>query len=137
MDIAALLVLDAAAAYLAALGIVALVRPGLAGRFLRQFAQTPKANWIEALCRFVVGLSFVRLAAELPASQAFSLFGWFLAATAVALVIFPTAHRQFADRLVPGAERFIPTMGVVAIAAGIALAALLWPLHGMTGGISG
>ena len=49
--LAGLVVLWLASAYLLGLGLVAVVKPALAHRFLAAFAQTRRADWIEAVVR--------------------------------------------------------------------------------------
>jgi uncharacterized protein YjeT (DUF2065 family) len=116
------------ATYLIVLGLLALVDPNRAFRFLRQFAQTKRANAIEAGCRIAVGLGFVVLAPALPARHVFLAFGSVLIVSAVAMLALPGVHRRFADRAVPAIERFIRPIGLVALGAGSLLVAVLWPL---------
>ena len=116
------------AAYLIVLGFVALLQPMRAFRFLRRFAQTRRANAIEAACRMAVGLAFIILAPNLPLALAFLGFGWVLVLSAIAMLLLPDLHRRFADRVVPGIERFLPLIGIVSTVAGSLLVITLWSL---------
>ena len=116
------------AAYLIILGLVALVDPKRAFGFLRKFAQTRRANAIEAVGRIAVGLGFVDLAPELPARHVFLAFGWVLIVSAMAMLALPGVHRLFANRAVPAIARLVRPIGLVALGAGSLLVALLWPL---------
>ena len=118
-------VLWLAAAYLIALGITALVRPDKAQAFLAGFAQTRRANWIEAIIRFVIGLAFVFAAPALPYPVALTAFGALLMLTAAALPSFPDAHRRIAARSVASIAPFIRLVGVGSLIGGIVLCLLL------------
>jgi hypothetical protein len=119
------LILAVAACYLLGLGGMALVRPERAFSFLAGFAQTPRANWAEAIARFLAGLGAILAAPTLTQPIAWMVGGGFLIVTAVAMVLFPDAHRAFAARSVPAVRRFIPLIGVASIAFGLGLSAVL------------
>jgi hypothetical protein len=125
----ALVVLFASAAYLFLLGLAALLDRSKAFKFLSQFAQTRRSNVIETSCRLVAGLAFIKLAPELPASSLFTLFGVMLAVTAIALLVFESAHQRFAERVMPRIERTVPFIGLVSLAVGVGLIILLLPLQ--------
>ena len=124
----ALIILHGCAIYLVVLGLVALLDPKRALRFLRKFAQTRRVNAIEALCRIVAGLAFVNLAPELPASGVILGFGLVLIVSAIAMLALPDLHRRFADRVVPGIARFVPLVGIVSLGMGAMLVLILRPL---------
>ena len=116
------------AAYLIVLGLIALLDRGRAFRFLRGFAQTRRANAVEAACRITVGVAFIVLAPDLPLRPAFLGFGWVLVLSAIAMLALPDLHRRFADRVVPAIALFLPLIGLVSLAAGSFLAIILWSL---------
>ena len=128
MGVAALLVLVAAALYLIVLGLAGLLRPKAAFGFLRLFAQTPRANPIEMVCRFAVGVAFLILAAQLPIPALFRALGVILALSALVSLALPSLHRRFADRVVPAIGRMMPVIGATSLAMGIGLAIILAPL---------
>ena len=124
----ALIVLYGCATYLVLLGLVALIDPRRALGFLRKFAQTRRANAIEASCRIAAGLAFTNVAPDLPASDVILGFALVLIVSAVAMLALPDLHRRFADRVVPGIARFVPLVGIVSLAMGGVLALMLRPL---------
>lgn len=118
-------VLWLAAAYLIALGLTALVRPDKAQVFLASFAQTRRANWIEAIIRFVIGLAFVFAAPALTYPIVLTVFGSLLIVTAAAMPVFPGAHRRIAAKSVASIAPFIRLIGVGSLIGGIVLCLLL------------
>lgn len=118
-------VLSLVSAYLILLGLVALLRPSLAYRFLSGFAQTGWVNLSEAGVRTIVGLALVRVAEDLPAPSVWSVAGWFLVATAIWMIAFPATHRRIAARSTATIRPALPLVGVASIAIGAGLALLV------------
>lgn len=123
--LAGLVVLWLASAYLLGLGLVAIVNPPVAHRFLAGFAQTRRANWAEAIVRGTCGLALVAVARMLPMPAVAVGAGIFLLATAALMPILPDAHRRIAARSVAGIARYMRFVGVGAIALGIAVRLML------------
>ena len=122
----ALVILTLAALYLVVLGVVALLRPEAAHRFLASFAQTRRANWIEAVVRGAVGLAFVVAAPVLPWPLAMRIIGAFLLLTAAAMPLFPDQHRRIAARSVAGIAGWMRLIGVGSLLLAVALLAALF-----------
>lgn len=114
-----------AAGYLLGLGLTALVRPAAAVKFLGAFAQTTRANWIEAALRAGVGMALVIAARVLPFSDALIAAGWFMVVTAIAMPAMPGLHRKFAKQAVAAIAPHIRLVGLGALACAAALGLLL------------
>ncbi len=120
-----LAILWATTAYLAVLGISVLFIPARAYDFLAGFAQTPRANIIEAVLRFLVGLAFAGAAPHLPFPVAMIGVGAMLIVTASMLVMAPNLHRRFAARAVQAIAPAFALFGIASIGLAAALGALL------------
>lgn len=123
--LAGLVVLWLASAYLLGLGLVAIVKPALAHRFLSGFAQTRRANWAEAVVRGTCGLALVAVAPMLPIPGLALGAGIFLLVTAALMPVLPDLHRRIAARSVAGIAPYMRLVGVGAIVLGIAVRLLL------------
>lgn len=125
MILAALIILWTTCLYLLGLGAAMLFTPNRARRFLSAFAQTPKANLIEAVIRLAAGLAFLIAAPVLDHPLVVRCFGVFLAFTALFFIAAPGLHRRFAARSVAAVLPFLPWLGVASIVLAILLAAYL------------
>ncbi len=110
--------------YLVALGVLSLLRPAQASRFLLGFATSARAHYLELLLRMLAGFAFVveapRLAFELP----FSVFGWVLIGSTALLFLIPWQwHHRFAQQAVPYAVRYLGLVGVASLALGACILA--------------
>lgn len=122
----AFIILWAAVFYLALLGIVALILPLTAHRFLGGFAQTESANLVEASVRLAIGISFVVAASQLAFPIACHLIGGFLAMTAILMFILPVQHRRLAARSVARVRPYVRLIGLASLGLAGVLAAMLW-----------
>lgn len=112
----------AAALYLLALGICALVRPDRTRRFLQSFASSARIHFTELALRLLVGGALVVSAPRMLLSRVVALFGWVLIGTTLVLAVVPwRLHRRFAAWSVPQATRRIPVFGAGSIVAGLLL----------------
>jgi len=119
IDALALGLVLAVGLYLVAVGLAALAKPAAASRFLSAFASSAKLHYLELGLRVVAGLAFVRHAPEMSAGGAFLALGWMLVLTSACLALLPWRwHRRFAERAVPQALRFLPVLGIMALALG-------------------
>ena len=127
-DLLASAVILAAGVYLAVLGVSCFVRPGSAANFLLGFASSAFLHYMELALRVLVGASLVHNAHALPYPPVFNAFGWVLIVTSLAMCMVPWRwHRQFAQRAVPQALRYITLLGACSIALGAVLvAAVVW-----------
>lgn len=117
----AMVILWLACGFLLGLGLLILSARDAAHRFLAAFAQTDRANWIESVLRFVVGMAFVVAAPNLEHPLFARIIGIFLSATATLLVLFPSVHRRFAALAVASVAPFLPLLGIASIALAILL----------------
>lgn len=109
----------AAGLYLISLGIVSLLRPDHARRFLEAHASSAQAHFVELTLRLLVGGGFVLAAEQLMWPDAFRVFGWVLIGTTVVLAAVPwTLHRRFAAWSVPQATRRMALVGLGSLAGG-------------------
>jgi hypothetical protein len=123
-----LVVVVLAALYLVGLGIVALVAPARAGRFLLGFAATWRLHALELALRLVVGAALVLHAPRMALGAGFAAFGWLLIATTAAMMVVPWRwHQRFAGRFVPVALRHTAAIGLVSLALGLLLLAAALP----------
>ena len=125
MILAALIILWTTCLYLLGLGATMLFAPDRARQFLSAFAQTPKANLIEAVIRLTVGLALVIAAPVLDHPLVVRWFGIFVAVTALLFIAAPGLHRRFAARSVAAVLPFLPFLGVASIVLAMLLAAYL------------
>lgn len=123
---AALAILWLLVAYLLWLGVLALVRPQRALRFLFAFAQTRAANLIEGFMRLAIGLACLILDGPGDWTPWGLVVGSFLAVSAVVLLLAPEYHRRLAPRLVALVQRFVPLIGICSLLlAGLLASTLL------------
>jgi hypothetical protein len=122
----AALIVMLAGLYLVALAAMAYVAPARATRFLGGFAQSPGRHYVELLLRLLAGSAFVLHAPRTRFSAAFTLFGWLLVITTLALLFLPwTWHQRFARHAVASAVRLLPLLAVAALALGLAILAAM------------
>lgn len=104
------------AAYLLALGAIALCAPGLARGFLQAFARTPLINSLEAGLRLIAGVAFMGASPETRLPALFFWFGAFLAASALLIALLYPLHRRYAEWTVPFAVSNARLIGVFSLA---------------------
>lgn len=105
--------------YLIGLGVVGLLRPTAAARFLLGFAGSARAHYAEMFVRLVVGGAFLLHAPRMLFPEAFLVFGWVLVLTTAALFVLPwKLHRRFAQWTVPSVVRHLRLVAVVALLFG-------------------
>ncbi|NWG71139.1 MAG: hypothetical protein HXY23_05955 [Parvularculaceae bacterium] len=108
----------ASAAYLVALGALALMRPAIVRRFFDGFVRTPAVNLLEASLRAVAGLAFMGAAPETRLPDPFFWFGAVLAATSIPMAFLYRFHKRQAAWAAPFAKRVLPLIGVLSVAMG-------------------
>ncbi|MBA2290851.1 MAG: hypothetical protein H0W15_00185 [Gemmatimonadales bacterium] len=105
--------------YFLVLGAAALIAPAHASRFLLGFATSARAHFLELVLRGLVGGAFVLQAPAMRYSSIVYGFGWVLVATTAALLLLPWRwHRDFAQRAVPRATRFLIPIGLCSLIMG-------------------
>lgn len=119
---AAQAVIVLAALFLAWLAGTALLAPARAERFLLGFASTALKHGVELAIRLLVGGALVIAAPKMALQGAFLAFGWTLVASTLVLSVLPwRLHRRFAQFAVPIALKYLPAIGLVALAGAAAL----------------
>ena len=117
--VAAKTILVAVAIFFLLLGLIALIRPSIAGRFLLGFAGSALKHYVELGVRFVVGGAMLVVAPHSTYSVALTVFGWLLIVTTAVMAVVPwRVHRRFAETAVPKALRFLPMIGVSSLVLG-------------------
>ena len=128
LELVALAIALATAAFLLVLGGVSLFAPALSRRFLLGFADSAVLHYAELAVRGVVGAAFVLAAPQVACSWAFGAFGWVVLGTTGALLLVPWQwHRRFARAAVPQALHVLPLIGISSALAG---ALVLWCVLG-------
>lgn len=106
-------VLFAVATFFLVLGLLAVVRPSIARRFLLGFATSAPKHYVEISLRLLAGGAMLTTASHSAQPMGLTVFGWLLIGTTLAMAIVPwRTHRRFAETSVPQALRFLPMIGV-------------------------
>ncbi len=114
----ALIVLTAV--YFILLGIVALLKPTIAARFLLGFANTAAMHYLELFLRIAIGFALIHQCEKMLFSNAYWSFGWLLVATTACLFLIPWHwHRQFTETVVPYANNYLNLIGIISLILGI------------------
>ena len=109
-------VLFVAALFFLVLGLLALVRPNVAKRFLLGFATSASKHYVELFLRLLVGGAMIATAPHSAQPMGLTVFGWLLIGTTLVMAIVPwRTHGRFAETSVPQALRFLPMIGVSSI----------------------
>lgn len=110
------------AGFLLVQGVLALLRPHAARKFLGAFASSAQAHLVELAVRIAVGLAFWHFAPLSAFPLAFKVFGAVLVLTSAALVFVPwRLHRRFAQWAVPLATRHMAPYAVGCLAGAAAI----------------
>lgn len=110
--------------YLLALGVLSLLRPAQASRFLLGFATSARAHYFELVLRMLVGFAFVVEAPNSRFELPFSVFGWVLIGSTACLLLVPWQwHHRFAQMAVPYAIRSLGLVAVASLALGACILA--------------
>lgn len=123
----ALIVLTAV--YFILLGIVALLKPTIAARFLLGFATSAMTHYLELMVRMAIGFALIFYSHNMLFTSVYMGFAYVLIATTALLLFIPWRwHRAFTEKVVPYANAFLSLIGLTSIAFGfLVLASLLVP----------
>lgn len=117
-------------AYFLLLGVVALVKPVLAARFLLGFADTAAVHYLELFIRLAIGFALIHHSSAMLFSNIYELFGWILIGTTACVLLLPWRwHRDFAKKVVPYANRYLKWIGVISLLLGISIWVSLKPFQ--------
>jgi hypothetical protein len=120
IDTLALVTVLVSGCYLIALGLVALLKPEHAKRFLLGFVASAYLHYFELLLRITVGLAFVVRASLMMFAEVYIVFGWVLIGTSAILCCIPwQQHQRFAQWSVPQALRRLTLIAVSSLVLGI------------------
>ena len=127
MITASIAVLWIVVAYLAGLGVLALLRPATVCVFLSGFAQTTRANLTESGLRLLAGAAFIGASSHTRDKAAALVVGSFLAISALMMLLLPDIHRRFATRSTTRLFDFLPLFGLASLMLAAALAWFIGP----------
>lgn len=123
LHLAATALLVAVALYFIALGLLALARPAIAGRFLLGFADSANKHYAELAARLLAGGAMLVAGPTSAHPAAMATFGWLLVGSTSVMALIPwQLHDRFARAAVPRALRYLPLIGVGSLALGVWLA---------------
>lgn len=106
--------------FLTGLVVLIAIRPQIAERFLRSFASSARAHYMEQVLRLVVGGAIAIYAPSMWYPDLFKPFGWLLIVSSVALLLLPWRwHHEFAKLAIPLIIRHMKLFAVGAFALGI------------------
>ena len=122
---AARLIVALSGAWLIFAGLVALLRPAAAIRFIASMGSTPRIHWIEHLLRGLAGIALMLAANVARFPAAFFYCGAFVAASSVLILLVPRAwHARYARTAAAKLHPFLTRLlAPISIAAG---AGLIW-----------
>jgi hypothetical protein len=120
MEVVSGMLVVAFGAFLIGLAVLIASHPRLAERFLRSFASSARAHYIEHTLRLSAGGAMVLFAPSMWHPDLFTLFGWVIAVTAVALLLLPWKwHHEFGKRAIPSVVRHMKLFALGALALGM------------------
>ena len=120
MEMLAGMLVVALGVFLIGLAALIAIKPQLAERFLRSFASSARAHYTEQALRLIAGGGMVLFAPSMWYPDVFTLFGWLIVVTAVALLILPWRwHHEFGKRAMPLVIRHMKLYALGAFALGI------------------
>ncbi len=105
--------------YLIALAAMIVIKPLLAERFLKRFASSARAHYLEQTSRLIAGVAIVIFSPSMWYPDLFKSFGWLIIITAVGLFLFPWKwHHRFSKWAIPLAIRHLRLYALGAFALG-------------------
>jgi len=102
MSLLAAVVIVAFSLFLIGLTGIVFARPAVAERFLRLFASSARAHYVEQAFRLLIGASLVVLSPAMWQASTFRLIGWAIVVTSVGLILIPWRwHQRFGKGVMP------------------------------------
>jgi hypothetical protein len=106
--------------FLIGLAVLIAIKPLVAERFLRSFASSARAHYVEQALRLIAGGALVVFSPSMSYPDLFRLFGWLIVATATALLLLPWQwHCEFGTWAIPLVIRHMKLFALGAVALGI------------------
>jgi hypothetical protein len=106
--------------FLTGLAALIAVKPRLAERFLRSFASSARAHYVEQSLRLLAGGALAVFATSMWYPRLFMFLGWMMAITAAVLLILPWRwHHEFARRAMPRVIAHLRLFALGAFALGV------------------
>ena len=106
--------------FLIGLGIVIIVDPQRAERFLSSYASSARAHYTEQAARLTVGAAMVIFSPSMWYSDLLNLFGWILIITSIGLLLIPWQwHHKFGEWAIPLTLRYMKFYALGAFVLGI------------------
>ncbi len=104
---------------LIAFAVIVIVKPLLAGHFLKRFASSALAHYSEQTLRLIAGVAIVIFSSSMWYPDLFKSFGWLIIITAVGLFLIPWKwHHRFGEWAIPMAIRHLRLFALSAFALG-------------------
>jgi hypothetical protein len=102
LPVLASLVVVASGLLLIGFAVTAHARPELAEHFLMAFARSARAHYLEQTFRLVIGASIVVLSPNMWQATGFSVLGWSLVMSSIALMLLPwKLHHRLGKHVLP------------------------------------
>ena len=122
INLLASLVLFASGILLIGFAATVYVRPALAERFLMSFASSARAHYLEQTFRLMMGASIVVLSPTMWQTTAFSVLGWSIVVSSVALMLIPWKwHHRLGEHILPKLARHMKLFATAVFAFGVLL----------------
>lgn len=114
--------------FMIGLAAVTIFAPEVARKFLLGFASSKKVHFLELSVRLLVGIALIASASRVQFTSLFTIFGWVLVVTTVGMGLIPwTAHKRFAEWVVPMATKNMSLIAVGSLLGGVLI---LWSVFG-------
>ncbi len=102
VNLSAIVVVAAACGGFMVFATMVFVKPAIAERFLRSFASSARAHYIEQALRLLLGIALLALSPLMWGSTVIRVLGWSIVLSTIGLIVVPWRwHNQLAQHLTP------------------------------------
>lgn len=130
LDLVSFTLIVIAGVYFILLGAIAFIEPALAARFFLGFADNAKLHYLELTVRLAIGWALLHQSSFMLFAKWMEIIAWILLVTTACLFLLPWRwHRNFAQMVVPYANRYLTLMGIVSLVLGLGLLTSLRLFH--------
>ena len=120
MTLLAGLIVIGSGVFLVALAAAIVVMPTRIELFLKSFASSARAHYIEQSLRLIGGVAFIVVAPQMQFPNVFRIFGWLVGLTAACLFLIPWRwHHRFGEWAIPLAIKYMKLYALGAFALGV------------------